>query len=180
MRKILPMMGKTHKLGGVCAGTIASACMIQTPITTEKLILTGIVLGTSIIGSLLPDIDHTNSTMGKKHKIISKIINVLCGHRGMTHAPLFLSIIIALLCFLARVLPDFTQLYAITAVFGLAVGFASHLLLDIITINGIPLFYPFSKKHVSIARFRSQKNDGIVSLLSLLMTVIILVLIVLF
>ena len=40
-------------------------------------------------GTLLPDIDHPGSYMGKRIKFISKVANKTLGHRGGTHSLLF-------------------------------------------------------------------------------------------
>lgn len=37
-------------------------------------------------GTLLPDIDHPGSYMGKRNKFISKVANKTLGHRGGTHS----------------------------------------------------------------------------------------------
>lgn len=167
------MMGTTHKLGGFCTGIMASAIMTQLPLTTEKLTMCAILVGGSVVGSLLPDIDHTNSTMGKKHKVISKCTNVLFGHRGITHAPLVYFLLFGILFNILNHANFTLQPFAMTAVFGLFLGIMSHLALDIITKSGIPIMYPFSKEKVHIAKFRSDKDNGKVSLFLLVITVIV-------
>jgi len=93
-----------------------------------------------LLGALLPDIDTTKSVIGRLVKPVAKIINQKYGHRTITHS------LIALIG-LTAVVSAFQAAYfpglAIAQVFGLA--YASHLLLDMVTVQGIPLFYPFSK-----------------------------------
>jgi len=93
-----------------------------------------------LLGALLPDIDTTKSVIGRLVKPVAKIINRKYGHRTITHS------LIALIG-LTAVISAFQAAYfpglAIAQVFGLA--YASHLLLDMVTVQGIPLFYPFSK-----------------------------------
>jgi inner membrane protein len=48
-------------------------------------------------GSLLSDICHGGSKIGRKFPILSKVINVLFGHRTFTHSLLFLVIVGVLL-----------------------------------------------------------------------------------
>ena len=168
-------MGKTHKLGGLCCGLIASSMIMQLPYTKEKLLLSGVLIGMSVFGSLFPDIDHTNSMIGKEHKAISRLTNILFGHRGITHAPLFNFIIVALLLYLTRFLTGRIQIIAITGIFGLFIGLMSHLILDIITVSGIPVFYPFSKRCIHIARLKSSKHNGVISILLICITALIVI-----
>lgn len=84
-----------------------------------------------LLGSLLPDIDHPNSTIGRKTKIIA----LLFEHRGFFHG--FLSII-PLLFLLSFVLTKI-QLVAV------ALGYASHLLSDALTIEGIMPLHPLTR-----------------------------------
>ena len=56
--------------------------------TNTSIISKGIFLGAAVVGSILPDIDHKNSYIGKKAKTFSKAINKLAGHRKLFHAPL--------------------------------------------------------------------------------------------
>lgn len=167
------MMGRTHKLGGLCTGVIASTIMTELPITTDKLIIDGIIIGTAVFGSLLPDIDHTNSTIGKQHKILSKCTNVLFGHRGITHAPLVYFLSFGLIFYFLNTIDTLLKPFIIAGIFGLFLGIMSHLLLDMITKSGIPILYPFSKEKVNIARFSSSKHNLIVSLLLLAITGIV-------
>ncbi len=118
------MTGKTHIIGGV------AACVVTIRFTGfDPLLLTT----AGIFGSLLPDICHSGSKIGRKVPLLSNIVSALFGHRTFTHSLLFL-LLIQTLVSLAR-LPD-----EITV--GLLVGAASHLLLDAATKNGIKLLYP--------------------------------------
>ena len=101
---------KTHKYVGACCGIIATEQIIQAPITPEKIILGGMLISGSMIGALLLDIEHTGSTMGKKHPFISKITNFLFGHRGVTHAPLIWISLTLLLFYLNIIMPNLIRL----------------------------------------------------------------------
>src|ERR1035437_2397556 len=47
-------------------------------------------LGLAVAGSLLPDIDHPKSWVGKRLRPLSTIIAAILGHRGATHSLLAL------------------------------------------------------------------------------------------
>ncbi|MCB0633485.1 MAG: metal-dependent hydrolase [Lewinella sp.] len=97
-------------------------------------------IGVMVIASLLPDIDHPKSIIGRSLKPVALAINRRWGHRTLTHSA------VALVCS--------TFLFALTekgisgnTTLALVYFFAyfSHLLLDMVTLMGVPLLYPFSK-----------------------------------
>lgn len=94
--------------------------------------------GGSLLGALLPDIDHAGSAIGRRIKPISFVIQTLAGHRGITHAPAtWLVLTVVLFAIAALLNPAFHFLVA-----GLSLGYASHLFLDCLTIGGIPAAWP--------------------------------------
>lgn len=79
----------------------------------------------ALIGSLLPDIDEPNSSIGKKTRGISDFINLMFGHRGITHSLLFVTTLY-LLAFLS---PSFLSPLFV----GLALGSLAHIIGDMST-----------------------------------------------
>ena len=120
------MTGKTHIVGGIAASLAYAQFTNHDPI---------IMLGAGIIGALIPDICHSGSKIGRKFKLLSKLINMLFGHRTFTHSLLFLVII-------AMLLNSFIPNEAVKA--GFLAGMVSHYVLDMATKNGIKLFFPIS------------------------------------
>lgn len=127
---VLHMKFQTHIVGGVVLGVLCSYSL-DYPIAS-----TVIYYGGVIAGSLLPDIDHPKSFIGKKIRPVSKSFHKLFGHRTFTHS-LFTVII-------------FLEIIRITQydplLIGLTLGIISHILLDLLTPQGVALFYPVSKK----------------------------------
>lgn len=119
------MTGKTHIIGGVAASLAFAQITNYEPV---------LLLGAGVVGSLIPDICHGSSKIGRALPILSKLINGLFGHRTFTHSLLFLVII-------AVLLNNFMPIEAISA--GLLVGMASHIVLDMATKRGVKLFFPF-------------------------------------
>lgn len=167
------MNGYTHKIGGTCAGITAVALALQEPISTEKLIVSGLIIAGATIGSLIPDIDHKNSTISKKHRVTSWIVTHLFEHRGFTHSPL----VQLLLCFfLFHMFKDLSGVIGFSIlglIIGLAIGMLSHSLLDMMTIGGIPLLYPFTKKKFRIMKLKTAKHSGLVAVLCIIITIFI-------
>lgn len=118
------MTGKTHLVGGVASALVVASVTSYDPTT---LVISGAA------GGLLPDICHGGSKIGRKLPVVSKIVNILFGHRTFTHSLLFLMII----CILSE-----TFLTNESITFGLLAGMVSHLILDAATKNGIKLLYP--------------------------------------
>ncbi|WP_146811437.1 metal-dependent hydrolase [Aneurinibacillus danicus] len=92
--------------------------------------------GGVVLGSLLPDIDHPNSYIGRRSFGLANIIHDLCGHRGITH-----SLIMWILVFLPAL-----WFYPTLFMFGLTIGYLGHILGDSFSVSGVPLLYPLTKK----------------------------------
>lgn len=111
------MRWPTHFAAGLAAGLL---------ITTEPAAI--VVSGVS---ALLPDIDIPTSKVGRASPIISTIINIAFGHRGLFHSLLAAGLIYLLIL---KFFPAYS-LYCL-------IGYLSHLLLDCLTPAGVPLLWP--------------------------------------
>lgn len=88
----------------------------------------------AVIGSLLPDIDHPKSRVGRLCPPLTHAISSIFGHRGITHS-LFALVGVTLLAFAAGDI-------LFGAVGALCIGYLSHLAADFLTHAGIPLLWP--------------------------------------
>ncbi|AJF62409.1 MAG: Membrane-bound metal-dependent hydrolase [archaeon GW2011_AR20] len=88
-----------------------------------------------VLAGSLPDIDHTKSRIGRKLFIISWIINFFFGHRRLIHSIIFASI-------LSLVIKMVFNEYWIP----FYIGYLSHLFLDVLTKQGLYIFYPSNFK----------------------------------
>mgnify|MGYP005752421269 CR=1 FL=1 len=162
------MTGKTHKLGGAIAGVLLLKLQREGSIEIASVVITG-----SILGSLLPDIDHPKSCISRRLWFIAwpieimrwvvkqltaalpgkerKRINSIMGHRGITHSLLACISVAAGMAALGLILR--TSLsggyykYYYCLVIAIVAGMLSHLFLDIFS-NGVPLFCPFTMQRV--------------------------------
>ena len=126
------MQGKTHLAAGM-----AVSLFICPDLPTITI---------CCFGSLLPDIDHSGSWLGKSFPVFGKMFK----HRGFTHSLLF-----SFLCFLASEY--------------LAVGISIHIFLDMMTNGGVQFLFPYRKNlRFPFARFARTggKLDKTVFLLS--------------
>jgi len=118
------------------------------------------------IGSLLPDLDHPKSTIGRLFYPISIYLNKTIGHRTLTHS--------LLLWFPLNII----GLYFYKPLFYLTLGGISHLVLDSWNVSGVMLFNPFSEKLFVLAgrkyRIRSGSRPEIILIVIFLFTSLVI------
>ncbi len=120
------MMAGSHVALGAAAWLIA-APRLGLPA------LEPIQLAWAVAGSLLPDIDHPQSWVGRRVRPLSTFIAAILGHRGATHSLLAVGGCAWLL------LHDG---YSRAIVAPLMVGYLSHLAGDLVTPRGLRLAWP--------------------------------------
>jgi len=145
------MMWKTHLAFGGLIGLL----LIPILKPSQPIIFFAIVL----FASLLPDIDHPDSKLGRKVKIISKLFK----HRGFFHS------IFGVALFTLPFLYFKLDLIAIP----LLIGYCSHLLGDLITLEGIMPFYPLRISVKGFMRVNSWTETGIFVLLLIFIVFIV-------
>jgi len=91
-------------------------------------------LGLAVAGSLLPDIDHPKSWVGKRIWPLSGMIAAVLGHRGATHS---------LLAVIGCGWLLFNDGYSRAIVVPVLIGYLSHLAGDLLTPRGLRLAWPF-------------------------------------
>ena len=123
------MMAKSHVVVGLAAWIGTAPLLHLSPIDPVYLAL-------AVAGSLLPDIDHPNSWVGRRSRPISTAIAASLGHRGLTHSAVAVIGLVALLLHAG---------YRQGMVSALAVGYLSHLGADMLTPRGLRLAWPLRK-----------------------------------
>ena len=145
------MTAANHIVGGLAITGIIGSLMGINILEQESYI------GVTIFAALLPDIDHVKSPIGKLFYPIAKIISKRYGHRTITHT-------LAALLILWAIVGTITKTYYETSDYGTIffIAYTSHLVLDMMTIQGVPLFYPFLKSPCVIPgdpSLRMQSSD---------------------
>jgi inner membrane protein len=95
---------------------------------------------TTILAATFADIDVPSSVWGRTFNPISKVINRKFGHRTITHSLLFLLVtwgMVKGLCSLIGTETPYPTVYLL--------AYASHIIFDMMTVQGVPLFYPYNK-----------------------------------
>lgn len=109
---------------------------------------TGLISAIGLIGSTIPDIDY----------------KVGLEHRTITHSLLVL-IISTLIIYLIH--PGAAAVWGVT--------YLSHLVLDALTITGVPFMYPFSKKKYGLKLIKTGGAIELYILLSLIYFIVIMI-----
>lgn len=148
------MLAKEHLIfSTTTVATIFSVIVIK-DISIEPEIIKALFIG-SAIGCLIPDLDSETSTMGRKLKPLSKLLNfifdILDGGKEKSMIHLSNGV-----CFKnhRRYMHDITVILPIAfllclrypLLYGFFLGYISHLFLDSFTSLGMPFFYFFNKK----------------------------------
>lgn len=94
------------------------------------------------LGTVFPDIDEPNSFIGKRTRGISHLMNMLFGHRGMTHS--LLAVGVAILIGVAI----FLMLDNIPAqpILLFLLGYLTHIVQDSFSKSGVKWFLPFNNR----------------------------------
>lgn len=164
------MLGTTHQIGGVCSVIVLGTYLFPAPLPLTAIVYGGAMIAGASVGSLLPDIDHPKSKISKKAQTPAKILSAAVGHRGWTHTILVFALISVALFWMANQIRTATLLLNYLAL-GFSIGYASHLLLDALTVSGIPALKPFSERSFRLARFRTGVDDPGVQFLLIALTI---------
>jgi inner membrane protein len=113
------MLWRTHFVMGLAAGYLVAG---PEPV----------MLAAAGVASVLPDIDHPASKVGRSVPVVPTVTRIAFGHRGMLH-----SLLAALAVGLVVALVGGHNL-------GMAVfaGYLAHLVGDMLTPSGVPLLWP--------------------------------------
>jgi inner membrane protein len=130
------MSGANHVTGGVVfTGIFASFWNVNVFEKPQFLFFTAFF-------AILPDIDHLKSPIGKLFYPIAKWLNLKYGHRTITHSLICYFSLFAIVA-AADSLSFGEGKGEVTLIFGFS--YFSHLLFDMLTKQGVPLFWPFMR-----------------------------------
>jgi membrane-bound metal-dependent hydrolase YbcI (DUF457 family) len=135
------MMGRSH------AATGAAAVVLVAPHQPWPVLAAAATVGAA--AALLPDLDIESSTvsnsLGPVTRLLSRVVALVSGgHRGGTHSLLAL-VLVTYTTFLAGLPPPYAR--------AIIVGYAAHLLGDLLTGNGIPLLWPLVRRRQGLPIF---------------------------
>lgn len=177
------MMGRTHKVGGLSAGTMTATALYLSGaplIVAHPEVLPAVVLG-GWLGGMMPDIDHPNSTIATAKvlgipifKPLAWLIHAVFGHRGATHTIWALVATWLPYVVIPTLLPpEYVLISVLVTLFGMgyAMGYWSHIVLDSLTPSGTPMLWPLQDIH--LARIPTGKHEPAVRFVLIGLTVVV-------
>jgi inner membrane protein len=137
-------MGHTHALTGSALGL--GMALSSHADSNHTLLL----LGIGALAALLPDIDHPQGGIRRKLGCLGNLVFGRLKHRGLTHT---LIAIVAVGAAAFTALPPLIGEVVVLAYF-------SHILADMLTVSGLPVFWPYSNEsyHLMPKRFCLTTN----------------------
>jgi membrane-bound metal-dependent hydrolase YbcI (DUF457 family) len=139
------MTGKTHKIIGLTVGV--GYFLSQNQLNYAPATLAAVAF-LSYFGALLPDIDQPAAELWGELPFghtLGKISDPFLKHRNITHSLAGLIGIGLLVHYMLSLMPSYWGINPHFAFVAFLLGFASHLLADMLTVEGIPLFLPCKK-----------------------------------
>lgn len=128
-------MGRNHAATGVLTGSGVAWLAQLNPGQAAAFI------GITAVCSLLPDLDHPDAiaprAFGWPGRTLAWCIGTAFGHRGLTHSVLGVGVLSAGMAFIPH-LPAFCY-------WAVILGCVTHILGDMCTVSGVPLFWPFDR-----------------------------------
>lgn len=107
-----------------------------------KVILLLIYIYFAYLGSLFPDIDMRGSYISKRLPLLYKSFGKKFRHRSFTHSLVSVSILSYILELLIYYTQDNIVFLCVSC--GFIIGYISHICLDLITKEGVEIFYPLT------------------------------------
>lgn len=137
------MTSRTHDLAAFTALNTTFIYLATIQIDFATLMA---VIGANFIGGLAPDLDNSSAHLWKRIRggsVLSKLIApLLGGHRLISHSLLGVGIMGFLFARLLDVLSSVVLVDMQQVWWGFMIGLISHLVMDALTKDGIPLLFP--------------------------------------
>lgn len=138
------MTGRTHDLAGMTALTLLIAYLPALPHMSLATAITA--FGANFLGSLFPDIDQPTSDLWDNFRggpLLSKFVcKFLGGHRHISHSIIGVILIGALSAYFLKAISGIVLLDMQIIWASFMIGVLSHILFDMPTKEGVPLFWP--------------------------------------
>lgn len=137
------MTGRTHDLA---AFTALSYVLVTTPLEKMTLATALVAFTANMIGGLAPDIDQSTATLWRRIRggsFLGKIISPLIGgHRFISHSIIGVFMAGVLLQITLNMMSSVLLVDMDIVWWAFMIGYISHLLMDLLTKDGVPLLFP--------------------------------------
>lgn len=158
------MIARTHDVGAVALLLTTAVWLELGQLSTATII---VCLIANQIGALLPDVDQASNQLWDllpADKFLGRILNKLFGtHRTISHSILGIFIVYQVSLWLLPKLFNKEFINPIIVFWALIIGYLSHLILDMLTEDGVPLLFPIKWKFglPPIKKLRIKSGKGI-------------------
>lgn len=159
------MTGKTHDLA---AFTSLVGVIIWLPTLPPMSIPTAVVaFSANFVGGLFPDIDQPTSDLWDNFRlgpVVAKVlVSLLGGHRHISHSLIGVWLIGRILEFTLNMLSSIILIDMQIVWYSFMIGVVSHVVMDMFTRAGVPLFWPLKYKFgfPPVQFLRIQSNNFI-------------------
>jgi membrane-bound metal-dependent hydrolase YbcI (DUF457 family) len=137
------MTGRTHDLA---AFTTLTAVLAYEPLMKLSLATAAVALAANMIGGVAPDLDQSTASFWKRvpaGSLLGHIVDPLLGpHRMISHSLVGMGLIGWGLKFLLAYMHTFLLVDMTVIWWAFMLGYASHLVMDSLTKEGVPWFFP--------------------------------------
>jgi membrane-bound metal-dependent hydrolase YbcI (DUF457 family) len=139
------MTGKTHQILGISS---AATYFLVVSANEYSAATFGAVLFAGHLAALVPDLDESTALLWDNlplGKVFGTITDPFIRHRNFTHSLLGIGLFGTLVYFLTGLMPDYWHINRMILLYSATISYASHILADMFTVEGVPLFLPFGK-----------------------------------
>lgn len=138
------MTSKTHNIGAVAALLTVYAILDQPNLNLVTVLL---ALIATVFGSMLPDIDQSSNrlwSMLPVGNVLGKMLRrIFLGHRTLSHSLVGLIVLFQINSWISPQIFNESIINIQVVTTALLTGYISHLVLDGLTEEGLPLLFPF-------------------------------------
>lgn len=139
------MTGKTHQAIGQTVGLATYFSLSAGGYNPATLAFTIVV---SSVAALLPDIDQSSSSLWRTvpmGRAAGSVVDPFIKHRNISHSLLGTAIVGGVVYWLTSIMPSYWGVNGSVVFWVFITSYLSHLLADMFTVEGIPLFFPYQK-----------------------------------
>lgn len=139
------MTGKTHQMLGQTVGLATYFSLSSSGYDPATFAFAVVV---SSVAALLPDIDQSSSSLWRSipmGRVAGKIVDPFLQHRNLSHSLLGTAIVGAAAYWLTSLMPSYWGVNGEIILWVFLASYLSHLVADMITVEGIPLLFPYQK-----------------------------------
>ncbi len=139
------MTGKTHQIIGQTVGLTTYFALAGSDYNPATFAFAVVV---SSVAALLPDIDQSSSSLWRAipfGRVAGKVVDPFIKHRNLSHSIVGTAIAFGIVSYLTARLPNYWGVNGDIVLWVFLTSYVSHLIADMVTVEGIPLLFPYQR-----------------------------------